>query len=905
MGLRRGGLRRVLLRAVLWVVANPGVTLLASVAVLAGCIVAARLGLEVSTDQNKQFSDRNPVFRQYLEFIDKFPENEAAYVLVEARGQEKPPVRRWVQAAEAIATRLRGLDKHVRLMEHRVSPREMGVQGLAFDSRERVEAALADVKRFIPLAKMWGEEQNPASALLGQSPAERFLAALMLAPADAETAGFVALLARSWNLALQQPEAPLQVGSTLPDLAELDASDPSRLGYFYVPDKRDASRSVLLVRVYPHRDFASKTALSESVAAVRAEVAAAMREFPEFSAGVTGRPAMEADELHTTDRDARIAETLAMIAIFVGLIALLRSVWLALVTMIGLGFGIGWTFGWATATVGELNLLSMVFLLALIGIGIDYLIQVVSRYQHEAAKHGDSRRLWVAVFRHIAAPINTTCAGAAGAFAVSVLTDFRGASELGIIAGGGLFLCLLAGYTVVPSVLTISQRWRARRGAAPAEPVAPRPNATRASSRGAVVGGSKWAPPWWLGPAVWCTVLLIGLPFALRSRFDPGLINLQAANLESVQLVDRLETWSAAVLSKDLDVLRRCRDALSGSAVVDRTESVLDAIDNQRLLQERSKSLPAVRWAQPPELTEQAVTAIAKRAAALAQRYAAAAEQATGPDREALDAAAAALKARPLVAADAARFGAWQAGFVGVLRDSLAQFSPPPVDASAIPAELRTHLVSADGTYALYVYPKADLWIQSNLAAFMNEVDARLAAVPGAPRATGIAPEVFHVTGAVRDAFFASTGLALGLIFLLVIVDFRRLRPTLLAFSVIALGLPMLVAVMGLMGVSWNFANFFGLPILIGAGHEYGVFLVHRHLEAVAHPRRVWRAWDVSDRALCLCAFATCSAFGFFWAVSHHQGLKSLGLVMALGVGCIYLAAVVVLRPILRRMRHG
>ena len=51
--------------------------------------------------------------------------------------------------------------------------------------------------------------------------------------------------------------------------------------------------------------------------------------------------------------------------------------------------------------------------------------------------------------------------------------------------------------------------------------------------------------------------------------------------------------------------------------------------------------------------------------------------------------------------------------------------------------------------------------------------------------------------------------------------------------AVLAFGLPMLVALMGLFSVPWNFANFFGLPILIGAGHEYGVFLVHRYRESV------------------------------------------------------------------------
>jgi predicted RND superfamily exporter protein len=154
-------------------------------------------------------------------------------------------------------------------------------------------------------------------------------------------------------------------------------------------------------------------------------------------------------------------------------------------------------------------------------------------------------------------------------------------------------------------------------------------------------------------------------------------------------------------------------------------------------------------------------------------------------------------------------------------------------------------------------------------------------------------------TRSIESAFYESTAYALTLILVLVYIDLRNLRQTLAAVSVLALGLPMLAAIMGYFGIAWNFANFFGLPILIGAGHEYGVFLVHRYREALHDPRRVWRFWDVSDRGLLLCAYVTCTSFGFFWAIAHHRGLQSLGLVMTVGTACIYLAAILVLRPLL------
>src|SRR5947209_4441792 len=231
----------------------------------------------------------------------------------------------------------------------------------------------------------------------------------------------------------------------------------------------------------------------------------------------------------------------------------------------------------------------------------------------------------------------------------------------------------------------------------------------------------------------------------------------------------------------------------------------------------------------------------------------------------------------------------------------LAQFSPRPFDLQQVPAELRGHLVSADGTYALYIYPKNDLWDRANLSKFVKSVENAVATkVSASLTVTGIAPNIYHTTAAVHRSFFRATIYSLALIFVLVLIDLRDIRQTLLAVSVLGMGLPMLVGLMGLFNVEWNFANFFGLPILIGAGHEYGVFMIHRYRETLRDPRRVWQSWDVADRALLLCAYVTCSSFAFFWALANHKGLKSLGLVMAMGTACIYLSTVMVLRPLLK-----
>ena len=889
-----GFLQRCIVRGVLGVVGRPKLTLAIAAAALVACATLAYFRLDISTDQNKLFSPRAKFFADYLAYVDKFPENEAAYVVIErADRSTMPPIRRWTAAADAVAARVAALStEHVRSVDVRVPLDRLGDQGLLFEEPDVLDDRVAEVRRFIPLIRILAERPTLLTRVLGPTVIDRFLGSQIAGPKpDAAQAAFVGEVVRSWNLTLAaRAEAP-EAAVRPPDLAAVGATSPRDLGYYYEPDATDRSNALLLVRVYPTRTFDSLEAVLKPVEAIRGAVRGVSADFPEFRIGLTGRPVLEADEMRTSDRDSHRAEAVALTVVFIGLAVGVWSVWRALAAEISLAVAIGWTFGWAELAVGHLNLLSLVFLIALIGIGMDYLVQILIRYGQEASRHESPRAIWARVFRHVGPPINTACLGAAGAFLVAVFTDFRGAAELGIIAGGGLLLCLLSGYTVLPALLTLFPGRNARKRGAGSTALAAAPG--RAPSGG-----------WRLVlPVVWAALLVVGVTrFAPRTGFNPNLLELQAPRLESVQLVRKLQTFSAVVLSKDLDVLRRARDAVKGLPTVAGTDSILKAHDNAAWLAGNAK-LPGIQWAEPARVRPADLNRLGEKARSLTRKLAEApAVPARHEATERLEEFAARMgAASPEIAETLTRrLSAWQEAFLTQLKATLRQFSPgPPRVDDELPPALRKHYVADDGTAALYIYPTHDLWDRANLAPFVREVEAAVRSVPGAPAPTGIAVDIYHTTGSIERSFYTSAAYALALIFLLVLIDLRNLLQTLLAISVLALGLPMLVSLMGLLRVDWNFANFFGLPILIGAGHEYGVFMVHRYREALHDPRRYWRRWDASDKALLLCAYVTCSSFGFFWLLANHRGLKSLGLVMALGTACIYLATLLVVRPLL------
>ncbi|HVX85020.1 MAG TPA: MMPL family transporter [Phycisphaerae bacterium] len=925
-----GFVQRRLVKMVMKVVCWPKATIAVCAVLLVASVVFAKLHLSLSTDQNALLTPNLKFFKDYLRYDSQFPENESFVVIVEPRDYvHPPPAKRWMALADRISANLRALTNDVARVDERVPLDQLGDQALEFAPWDEVRSQSAGMQQFSQLLTVVGQRPGLDAVVLGGNMTQRLYNALGAAPeVTPDTRRFAALVTRTLDAAVHTPIGQWQRGVDTPDLTELDpraAADPEVWGYNMIPDQTKrgiAARKndkILVINVHQKRDYSSLADVTQPLQRMRAAVADAARGFDDFWPPViTGRPALEADEMATSDHDTKMAEICGLLLVFGALWIFLRRLWLVIVAEACLGVGIGWTFGWATLSIGRLNLLSLVFVIALIGIGMDYLIQILTRYRFEKKRYARPQAIWARVFRYVSPPISTACAGAAGAFLVSALTQFKGAAELGVIAGGGLLLCLAAGYTLLPALLTLF----------PAEvgTVAERYHDPETAAR-----GEGWRL---IFPAVWIIVAVGGLWYSLPPTFDPNLLRLQAQALPSVQSVHKLPTWFAAVTTGNLDALRQARADLTPrpgqTSTIENTESILDAMDKQAWLAQHAAALKQIAWYNPPPPDAGNLRNIAAAARGLVEQWEKKGVSGMAPQRRSVESLAAALEAPGDASELCNRVGAWQQAFFTELRHQTALFTPGPLDIARLPASLREHYVSyrsptatprsewdtsepatatATPTYALYVYPKADLWEPGELKNFVEEVETR---APKDVVLTGIAPQLYHSVQEIHRAFKNSTEYALILVFVLVLLDLRKLGQTLLAVSVLALGLPMLLLCMwlwrywgepwGIPG-GWNFANFFGLPILIGAGHEYGVFMVHRYRETLHDPRRIWRRWDVSDRALLLCAIVTSFSFGFL-ILAKHRGLASLGWVMAVGTACIYLSTVFVLRPILQWRLH-
>src|SRR5260370_99035 len=124
--------------------------------------------------------------------------------------------------------------------------------------------------------------------------------------------------------------------------------------------------------------------------------------------------------------------------------------------------------------------------------------------------------------------------------------------------------------------------------------------------------------------------------------------------------------------------------------------------------------------------------------------------------------------------------------------------------------------------------------------------------------------------------------------------------PISLSLLVLLLSGLCLLAVMRLAGWSWNLLNLMALPLMLGSGVDYSIFM---QLALRRHHGNLSGAHHSVGRALLLCGGTAVAGFGSL-SLSTNAGMASLGEVCAIGIAGNMLISVFLL-PIWWRKLAG
>ena len=485
-------------------------------AVVAASVVLAILGawlgafhLKIDSNTDSLIAPERPFMRAYRAFLHEFGDLEGVVIAVDPKGDDAAAKA----AVDALAARLGQLDARLGQVDEKPFVQSWAAS-IAPDEQWRMAS--------------WAASDAELKA--------------MSAEADA-----IADVARG-NVAAHPVVA-----------AALSAARPRE--YLRAPEGK-----LLFVEAMPVKDFSLLDPVGEPIAAIRAAVDAVRAEHPAVEIGLTGKPVLQHDEMATANRDMAVASAISLVIITALFVVIFRGVRRPLLAVLAFGIAAGWTYGAATLLVGHLNLLSTVFMLVLVGAGLDYGVHVISRYGEFRRAHPPAESVALAV-RHIGPGTLAGAAGSAAVFFGAIFTDFGGLRELGVIAGAGLLLCALSMVTVLPALLVLLDR-KDTPSARPPRPPSPR-------------------KPWPRGLALAAALLPIvaGLPLIPGGlRFESNLLELQSQHLESVQWEKRIfadsasASWFAASTAESLDAVATLSDNARRHPEILRAESVLDVL---------------------------------------------------------------------------------------------------------------------------------------------------------------------------------------------------------------------------------------------------------------------------------------------------------------------------------------
>ena len=769
---------------------------------------------------------------------------------------------------------------------------------LASEATARLTQALAkDRRRFQSVTQLGGGEFFAKNGLLFQSPEElKRTTALMIQAeplvhdmaTDPSLRGLIAGL-EDGLLGIQSGKLKLDdftrtFNAASDTLKQVIKGEPASFSWRVLIAGHPATPSELrgFIDVRPVLDYSAIEAGHAATAAIR-QVAGQIAPKYQATVRLTGPVAM-ADEEFATIKEGAVRNGIITVIIVLFILWLaLRSKRLIVAVFVNLFIGLALTAALGLAMVGTLNLISVYFAVLFVGIGVDFGIQYSVRYRAERHAVDNLKSAVLAAGKHVGAPLTLAAGATAAGFLSFLPTDYRGVSELGLIAGFGMLIAFATSVTVLPALIRLFNP--------PGEPDE--------------LGFSFLAPvdrflerqriPIIAGTAI---VVIAGLPLLYWLRFDFNPINLRDPKSESIATYLDLtrdpntNSNAAEVLAPSLGAADAIAARLAKVPEVARVMTLTSFIPR-----DQQQKLPLIHGAaaklggafdpknaEPPPSDADNVEALKEGASRLIE----AAGNQKGPGAGAAKRLAAAIttvaQGSPQLRAKAE--DAFILPLKAVLASLHASLQAQPVTQETLPPDIVRDWLTPDGHARIEIAAKGNANDNGEMREFARAV---LVVEPDAVEGP---ISILDAGNTIVHAFIEAGLWAMLSIGILLWLVLRRIGDVLLTLIPLITAGIVTLEICVLIGLPLNFANIIALPLLLGVGVAFKIYYI-----------MAWREGQTNllqtslTRAVFFSALTTATAFGSLW-FSSHPGTASMGKLLALSLMCT-LAAAVLFQPVL------
>jgi hypothetical protein len=619
---------------------------------------------------------------------------------------------------------------------------------------------------------------------------------------------------------------------------------------------------------------------------------------------LTGEVPMEYEELLTATTGAGLALGSAMVMVAILLWLALRSARLVFAAVITLVYGLLMTAAFAAAAVGHLNLISVAFGVLYVGLGIDYALYLCMQYRELLGQGMPAPQALPQSAADVGGYMMVCAATTSLGFLAFIPTSFTAIAELGLIAGAGMFISLFLTLTVLPALLSLMPP-------DPAKVILPTPGRGRFSALLSI--------PYTHARTLWVVAALLGIGALFlipKLRFDFNPLDLRDPKSESVStfralLADpQIPTFTLSVVMPDAVQAKAIAQKLAALPLVKQTLQLSDFIPNDQ--DQKLGMISDVNFVMGPDFASTPAPSItgndtqdAKSIASLRERLAGYLPRATGNLQPAVDGLLKQVDRFEDELADDDSAGRGQLlsrlreSLLGALPDQMQGLKlalrPQAVSERNLPTSLVRRWTPDHQIQRVEIWPRERL---DNTAAMQRFVDQVRTVAPSAVGPPVVALESGRaMVKSFRQAFIYSF-VAITLLLLLLL---RSFIDTLLVLVPLVLAGLLTAAGTVILHIPFNFANIIALPLILGVGVDYGVYIVQRGRAAASS--RVNILQTSTARAVLFGALITMANFGNL-ALAKHPGMVSMGLLLTVGLFMTLLCALILLPSLLAR-RYG
>ncbi|QTA37808.1 MMPL family transporter [Thermosipho ferrireducens] len=601
-----------------------------------------------------------------------------------------------------------------------------------------------------------------------------------------------------------------------------------------------------------------------------------IQRYSDLSIGITGTAKVMQEQQENLNSKLSIISLMALVIIFFLFLIWFKKISAPFYIVIPVLLAIIWTLGINYLVIGRLNIVTSIFAVMLLGLGVDFSLHFLTKFYYEINAGKDVLESIRKVFEHTLPGISAGAITTAVSFYILMFSKFKGLYELGFIAGTGILMCLLAVMFLLPSILYYTK---------------PKTEKIRSNTNFVKKYSNFLLNNKFLIMVIMFVVIFFPFFNGFEIKFNYNAFDL-LPDIPSVRMQNKLKeeydnSFEYNILRAfSIEEARKQYEALKNTDIYATIDSpVLLVPENQdKKLEVLKKLYKKYINAKPPKLAN--VPLKIEISILLNQLDNPALKQKYSPDTlskiKSILVYLKGLNNKELEQLQE-KLDTVLSMIIESMRNSVGKGK---ITLETLPDYVKKKYVGKDGSIATFVFVKRNMWDEASMKKIyrvLKNIDDDV---------SGTTFVWIKLLDYIRSDLLQSTMMVLLALVIIVVIHFKDLKLALLSLVPVVLGTLWLLGFMSLFDIRFNIANIVAIPLILGIGIDDGIHMLHSYISN--RKNSIIPMLEQSGKAVIITSLTSMIGFGLLYFVKDPL-VSQLGVLLFFGILFCLITSIVIL----------